>query len=130
MTTPYAMLPERVTPGVKMDRFLMKRLVVRHQHADVGRKRLMNIKWNSNKRTKLTVTRPAWPESHGFGLAFNGSGFQNLQAGPEPSMTAGFGSALARAAAGRGKMHYKSNILSTKRFTVSYRELSVDSVVH
>jgi hypothetical protein len=38
---------------------------------------------------------PAWPESHGFGLALNGSGFENLQAGPEPSMMAGFGSALA-----------------------------------
>ena len=56
MTTPYAMLPERVMPGVKMDRFLMKRLAVWHQHADVGRKRLMNIKWKSNKRTKLTVS--------------------------------------------------------------------------
>jgi hypothetical protein len=26
------------------------------------------------------------PESHGFGLAFNGLGFQNLQARPKPSM--------------------------------------------
>jgi hypothetical protein len=38
---------------------------------------------------------PAWPESHGFGPAFDGLGFRNLEAGPKPSMTAGFGLALA-----------------------------------
>ena len=45
-----------------------------------------------------------WPDSRGFGLAFDGSGFRNPQAGPEPSTTAGLGSALAQAAARGGKM--------------------------
>ena len=43
----------------------------------------------------ITSNVTAWPESCGFGLAFNGSGFQDRQAGPKPSMMAGFGSALA-----------------------------------
>jgi hypothetical protein len=41
-------------------------------------------------------------------------------------MTAGFGSALARATAHGGKMHYKSNILSMDtRCTVLQRELNM-----
>jgi len=34
------------------------------------------------------VHGPAWPESHGFGLASDGFGFEELQARPKPSMTA------------------------------------------
>jgi hypothetical protein len=39
-------------------------------------------------------------------------------------LTAGFGSALAQAAAHGGKIQYKSNILSTKRRAVLQCELS------
>ena len=69
--------------------------------------------------TLVTATSgvPAWLglKAVACGLAFDSSGFQNLQAGPELSMTAGFGSALAQAMACGVKMHYKSNISSMER---------------
>lgn len=47
---------EEDTHSDQVECLTAKRLAVRHQHADVGRKRLMNIKWKSNKRTKLTLS--------------------------------------------------------------------------
>ena len=58
-----------------------------------------------NRLITSDVPAKAWPESRGFGLAFDGSGFRNLQAGPEPSIAAGFGLAPAQAVACRSKMH-------------------------
>jgi hypothetical protein len=62
------------------------------------RTKVFRMKENTHLTTP-SDSGPAWPESRGFGLAFDGFGFQDLQAGPKLSMTARLWLGSAQAAA-------------------------------